>query len=63
MNKVIIRSDIAGVFFGELKSQSQCGDKLMVEMINCSRLYESNQKVVTSIDETLTKSNELNKWT
>ena len=39
MNKVIIRSDRAGVFFGKLKSQSQCGDKLMVEMINCRRVF------------------------
>ena len=37
--------------------------KEMVEMINCSRLYETNQKVLTSLDETIAKSNELNKWT
>lgn len=38
-NKVIIRSDRAGVFYGELKSQTPMGDKLMVEMVNCRRLW------------------------
>lgn len=37
--------------------------KEMVEMINCARLYETNQKVVTSQDEAIAKSNEINKWT
>ena len=37
--------------------------KEMVEMINCARLYETNQKVLTSQDEAIAKSNELNKWT
>lgn len=37
--------------------------KEMVEMINCARLYETNQKVLTNQDETIAKSNELNKWT
>lgn len=39
MEKVIIRSDRAGVFYGELKSSTPCGDKLMVEMVNCRRLW------------------------
>lgn len=37
--------------------------KEMVEMINCARLYETNQKVITSQDEAIAKSNEINKWT
>lgn len=39
MKKVIIRSDRAGVFFGELRSREVCGDKLLVEMTNCRRLW------------------------
>lgn len=42
MKKVIIRSDRAGVFYGEIKSQTPCGDKLMVEMINCRRIFYWN---------------------
>lgn len=37
--KVIIRADRAGVFFGELKSVEPLGDKLMVELQNCRRLW------------------------
>ena len=40
--KVIIRSDRAGVFYGTIKSQAPCGDKLMVEMTNCRRLWYWN---------------------
>lgn len=39
MEKIIIRSDRAGVFFGELKSKEVAGDKLMVEMVNCRRIF------------------------
>lgn len=39
MKKVIIRSDRAGVFYGEIESKTPCGDKLMVEMINCRRIW------------------------
>ena len=38
-NYVIVRSDRAGVFFGEFKSKSPCGDKLMVDLENCRRLW------------------------
>ncbi len=48
---------------GYLENSDVSVVKEMVEMINCSRLYESNQKVLTSLDETIAKSNELNKWT
>lgn len=37
--------------------------KEMVEMINVSRLYETNQKILTSQEETLTKADEISKWT
>lgn len=37
--KVIIRSDRAGVFYGEITNSSPLGDKLMVEMKNCRRLW------------------------
>lgn len=37
--------------------------KEMVEMINVSRLYETNQKVLTSQDEATSKSNDVAKWT
>lgn len=37
--------------------------KEMVEMINVSRLYETNQKILTSQDETLAKTDEISKWT
>ena len=36
---VIIRSDRAGVFFGELESSEPCGDKLKVKLSNCRRLW------------------------
>ncbi len=39
MNKVIIRSDRAGVFYGELVKQEVAGDKLMVEMKNARRIF------------------------
>lgn len=39
MEKVIIRSDRAGIFYGELIKQEIAGDKLMVEMKNCRRLW------------------------
>ena len=39
MEKVIIRSDRAGVFYGELKSKSPLGDKYVVELHNCRRLW------------------------
>lgn len=61
-NNLIVSSN-SKVHQGFLENSDVNIVKEMVEMINCSRLYESNQKVVTSIDETLTKSNELNKWT
>lgn len=56
-------STATNVHQGYLENSDVSIVKEMVEMINCSRLYETNQKVVTSIDETLAKSNELNKWT
>lgn len=37
--KVIIRSDRAGVFYGEIAHQEQLGDKLMVDMKDCRRLW------------------------
>ncbi len=39
MKKVIIRADRAGVSYGELVSKEICGDKLMVEMKNCRRIF------------------------
>lgn len=56
-------SSTTAIHQGYLENSDVSIVKEMVEMINCSRLYETNQKVVTSIDETLAKSNELNKWT
>ncbi len=38
-NYVIIRSYGAGVFFGELVSKEPLGDKLIVELRNCRRLW------------------------
>lgn len=37
--------------------------KEMVEMINVSRLYETNQKVLTSQEESSKNSNDIAKWT
>ncbi len=37
--------------------------KEMVEMINVSRLYETNQKVLTSQEESAKNSNDIAKWT
>ena len=37
--KVIIRSDRAGVFYGELTKQEVAGDKLMVELKNARRVF------------------------
>ena len=37
--KVIIRSYGAGVFFGTLNEVERCEDKLMVELLNCRRLW------------------------
>lgn len=37
--KVIIRADRAGVFYGELADIEPLGDKLMVEMKNCRRIW------------------------
>lgn len=37
--------------------------KEMVEMINVSRLYETNQKVLTSQDEAIAKTDEIARWT
>ena len=37
--KVIIRSDKAGVFYGELVNKEIVGDKLMVEMKNARRIF------------------------
>lgn len=48
---------------GYLENSDVSVVKEMVEMINCSRLYETNQKVLSQQDETIAKSNELNKWT
>ena len=42
MNKVIIRSDRAGVFYGELVKQEIAGDKLMVQMKNARRVFYWN---------------------
>ena len=39
MEKVIIRSESAGVFYGELVNKEICGDRLIVEMANCRRIY------------------------
>ena len=37
--KVVIRSDRAGVFYGELVKQEIAGDKLMVQMKNARRVF------------------------
>lgn len=37
--KVIIRADRAGVFYGTLNEVEQLGDKLQVELINLRRLW------------------------
>ena len=42
MEKVIIRSDRAGVFYGELAKQEIAGDKLMVQMNNARRVFYWN---------------------
>ena len=48
--KVIIRSDRAGVFYGELASQEPLGDKLLVKMDNVRRLnYWDGAFTLTSL--------------
>lgn len=37
--KVIARSDRAGVFYGTLEDTETCGDKLIVKMVQCRRLW------------------------
>jgi len=37
--KVIIRSDRAGVFYGVLNEVEACGDKYTVELTQCRRLW------------------------
>lgn len=37
--KVIIRSDRAGVFFGTLTEAEPCGDKYTVQLTQCRRLW------------------------
>lgn len=37
--KVIIRSDRAGVFFGTLAEAEPCGDKYTVQLTQCRRLW------------------------
>lgn len=37
--KVIIRSDRAGVFYGVITESQPLGDKLMVEMKDCRRVW------------------------
>ncbi len=39
LEKVIIRSDRAGVFYGELVSKSPLGDKYAVKLNNCRRIW------------------------
>ncbi len=38
-NYVIIRSDRAGVFFGKLVAKEPLGDKMVVELSDCRRLW------------------------
>jgi len=40
--KVIIRSDRAGVFYGVLNEVEACGDKYAVELTQCRRLWYWN---------------------
>lgn len=49
---------------GFLEKSNVSAVKEMVEMIECSRAYETNQKILTSQDEVLSKVvNEVGKWT
>lgn len=59
----LIPSTATSIRQGYLENSDVNIVKEMVEMINCSRLYETNQKVLSSQDESISKSNELNKWT
>ena len=61
-NRAILNTN-NDVVQGALEKSNVSVVKEMVEMIQCSRSYETNQKVLTSQDETLNKVvNEVGKW-
>lgn len=59
----IVLSEASKIHQGFLEGSNVNIVKEMVEMINVSRLYETNQKMLTSQEETLTKADEISKWT
>lgn len=59
----IVLSDKNKIYQGFLEGSNVNIVKEMVEMINVSRLYETNQKVLTSQDEVVAKTDEISKWT
>lgn len=62
-NQNLVPTNETKVHQGYLENSDVNIVKEMVEMINCARLYETNQKVLTSQDDAIAKSNDLNKWT
>lgn len=62
-NSQAVLSQNRGIVQGSIEKSNISVVKEMVEMIQCSRSYETNQKVLTAQDETLNKVvTEVGKW-